>query len=254
MISRRGLAVFTIVLIDVVSLSDAWKQKHVTNVAVTPPVDDYSTSITHQNQPTSRRSWLANAATATSASTLALMMIGTTTTTNSVASAAAYEQPQEFKNVGSQAPLPEGESAPFRTLSNSGGIQVKDYRLGFDNAPVVKTTSRVDLQITGRLLNLNGVIFYSTKNNKKEDGFGPEPLTVSLGSGQLLPGLEAGLVGMKKDGIRRIIVPPEQAYSAFPNLEPQPTAVEDIRALDSVLKNPRRDATILFDVQVERVK
>jgi hypothetical protein len=28
----------------------------------------------------------------------------------------------------------------------------------------------------------------------------------------------------------------------------------DQRALDSVVNNPRRDATILFDVQVERIK
>ena len=59
---------------------------------------------------------------------------------------------------------------------------------------------------------------------------------------------------MKKGGIRRIIVPADLAYSKFPNLEPQPTSVLDQRALDSVVKNPRRDATILFDVSVERVK
>ena len=86
------------------------------------------------------------------------------------------------------------------------------------------------------------------------DGFGAIPLSLELGKGTVLPGLETGLVGMKKNGIRRIIVPQDLAYSKFPDLEPKPTSVVDQRALDSVVKNPRRDGTILFDVQVERIK
>jgi FKBP-type peptidyl-prolyl cis-trans isomerase len=120
----------------------------------------------------------------------------------------------------------------------------------------------VDIQCNGRLLNLNGVSFYNTKNNNP-DGFGAIPLTLILGrhsdstttaTTTALPGLEAGLVGMRKRGIRRIIVPSDLAYSKFPNLQPQPTRDEDRRALDSVVQNPRRDATILFDVNLERFK
>ena len=109
------------------------------------------------------------------------------------------------------------------------------------------------LQCSGRLLNLNGVVFYNTKNNNP-DGFGAIPLTVDLGKGQMLPGLEQGLVGMKKGGIRRIIVPQSLAYNQFPGLEPIPMTTTEQRALDSVVKNARRDGTILFDVQVERLK
>jgi hypothetical protein len=66
--------------------------------------------------------------------------------------------------------------------------------------------------------------------------------------------LEAGLIGLRKGGIRRIIVPQDLAYNKYPNLEPRPTNTLDQRALDSVVKNPRRDGTILFDVKLERVK
>jgi len=52
----------------------------------------------------------------------------------------------------------------------------------------------------------------------------------------------------------RIIIPADLAYSKFPDLEPKPMTANDQRALDSVVKNPRRDATILFDVSVERFK
>ena len=37
-------------------------------------------------------------------------------------------------------------------------------------------------------------------------------------------------------------------------LQPAPTSLVDQQALDSVVKNPRRDATLLFDVKLERVR
>jgi FKBP-type peptidyl-prolyl cis-trans isomerase len=133
----------------------------------------------------------------------------------------------------------------------TNGVKVKDVRPG--NGQTVTADSQVMIQASGRLLNLNGVIFYNTKNNNP-DGFGAIPLSINLGKGEVLPGLESGIVGMKKGGIRRIIIPADLAYSKFPNLEPKPMNSNDQRALDSVIKNPRRDATILFDVSVERIK
>lgn len=164
--------------------------------------------------------------------------------------AVAADKPKEFVNVGTQAPPPDGEAA-FVTLEN--GVKYKEFRLGSGDETVQKDSQSVMVQCTGRLLNLNGVIFYSTKNNNP-DGFGPIPLTINLGRGEAVPGLESGLVGMKKGGIRRLIVPAELAYSKFPDLEPKPMNANDQRALDSVVKNTRRDATIMFDVQVERFK
>lgn len=161
----------------------------------------------------------------------------------------AVEKPQEFVNVGTQAPPPSGDS-PFVTLEN--GVKIKDFRLGSGDE-LVKKDSRVSIQCSARLLNLNGVVFYNTKNNNP-DGFGAIPLSIDLGKGQAVPGLEAGLIGMKKGQIRRIIVPQELAYNNFPDLEPKPMNSNDQRALDSVVKNSRRDGAILFDVQVERFK
>jgi len=70
----------------------------------------------------------------------------------------------------------------------------------------------------------------------------------------VLPGLESGIAGMTKGGIRRIIVPANVGYGGFPGLEPQPLTDVEKRALDSVIKNPRRDQTVMFDVKVERIK
>jgi FKBP-type peptidyl-prolyl cis-trans isomerase len=163
-----------------------------------------------------------------------------------------HAQPAEFQNIGTQSPLPsdDSESAQFTTLAN--GVKIKDFSVG-TGTEVVSSGSRVSVQCSGRLLNLNGVVFYNTKNNNP-DGFGAVPLTVTLGKGEAIPGLEAGIVGMRKNGIRRIIIPAELAYSKYPDLEPKPMNDLDQRALDSVVKNPRRDATIMFDVRLERFK
>ena len=54
----------------------------------------------------------------------------------------------------------------------------------------------------------------------------------------------------------QVLVPPELGYAAGDNLLPQPTQGpgQGRAALDSVLKNPRRDATLLFEVRVESIK
>ena len=166
-----------------------------------------------------------------------------------VAVADSPSKPQEFVDVGTQAPPPDG-NAPFITLEN--GVKIKDFRVGSGDSSVT-SNSRVSIQCSGRLLNLNGVVFYNTKNNNP-DGFGAIPLALEMNKGQAVPGLEAGLIGMKKGGIRRIIVPQELAYNKYPDLEPKPMNANDQRALDSVVKNSRRDGAILFDVQLERIK
>jgi hypothetical protein len=162
---------------------------------------------------------------------------------------ASARKTEEFIKIGTQTPAREGE-AEFIQLPN--GVKIKDYRIGTGDDSV-KENSQVMIQATGRLLNFNGFVFYSTKNNNP-DGFGAVPLTINLGKGEALPGLEAGLVGMKKGGIRRILIPAELAYSKSRNLEPRPMSSNDQRALDSVVKNPNMDATVLFDVSLERCK
>ncbi|KAJ1622834.1 hypothetical protein T492DRAFT_1059709 [Pavlovales sp. CCMP2436] len=65
------------------------------------------------------------------------------------------------------------------------------------------------------------------------------------------------MIGMKKGEVRRIIVPAAQGYAVVHAGEPylpQPRDDLDRNALNSILKNPNRDATILFDVRVNRIR
>jgi FKBP-type peptidyl-prolyl cis-trans isomerase len=175
----------------------------------------------------------------------AALLLGLTPTSAN----AAVRTKEELVKIGTQTPAGDGD-ANFIELPN--GVKIKEYRVGTGDE-IVKENSQVMIQATGRLLNFNGFVFYSTKNNNP-DGFGALPLTINLGKGEALPGLEAGIVGMRKGGIRRILIPAGLAYSNFRNLEPRPMSANDQRALDSVVKNPNMDATVLFDVSLERFK
>jgi len=45
-------------------------------------------------------------------------------------------------------------------------------------------------------------------------GAGPagEPFSFQLGAGQVIPGWDSGVAGMKVGGRRQLIIPPDQAY------------------------------------------
>ncbi|KAG1136510.1 hypothetical protein G6F37_011939 [Rhizopus arrhizus] len=61
------------------------------------------------------------------------------------------------------------------------------------------------------------------------------PLEVKLGNGNLLKGIEDGIHGMCTGEIRRLLIPPNQAYGAIgiPNLVPPNTAiVVDVEMVD----------------------
>ncbi|KAJ1444385.1 hypothetical protein M885DRAFT_553074 [Pelagophyceae sp. CCMP2097] len=165
---------------------------------------------------------------------------------------AALARDQELLEIGVQAPVQDEKDVPFTTLPS--GVKVKTLRAGAGEP--VTATSTVLVECTGRLLNLNGVKFYSTNDLASAKSLGgPEPLALPLGTGGVVPGLEQGLLGAKKGEIRRIIVPSSLGYDGVAGaLLPTPNDTEAQRALDSVVKNPRRDAALLFDVKVVRIK
>jgi FKBP-type peptidyl-prolyl cis-trans isomerase 2 len=92
-----------------------------------------------------------------------------------------------------------------------------------------------------------GVKYYSTKEDTEFN-----ELAFVVGSGDVLPELEEGMMGMKKGGLRRIIVPSVQVFTAKKaNQLPLPTSKDGTRRFESLFKT---DATLLFEVLVTRVK
>lgn len=67
---------------------------------------------------------------------------------------------------------------------------------------MVKANDKVRVHYTGTLK--NGEVFDSSK--------GKEPLEFTIGSGQIIPGFENGIMGMKVDETKTIDIPAGEAY------------------------------------------
>lgn len=94
-----------------------------------------------------------------------------------------------FTQVGhaSHAPLPD--------------VGIKDIQMGEGNEAL--PFSVVDVHYTGRLT--DGTVFDSSVKRG-------EPFKFTLGAGQVIPGWDMGIKGMKPGGKRVLTIPPELAY------------------------------------------
>jgi FKBP-type peptidyl-prolyl cis-trans isomerase len=83
------------------------------------------------------------------------------------------------------------------------GLQFIDLKVG--EGPAATTGSTVRVHYTGWLS--SGKKFDSSRDRG-------EPFDVTIGSGNVIPGWEEGLLGMKVGGRRKLIIPPSLGYGA----------------------------------------
>lgn len=112
------------------------------------------------------------------------------------------------------------------------GLQTVDETVG-EGAEAV-AGKQVSVQYRGKLE--DGTEFDSSYSRPGPDGQ-PTPLTFVLGSGQLIPGFDRGVTGMKVGGSRTITIPPGLAYGANPPGDKIPP-----------------NATLVFEVALEKVE
>lgn len=80
-----------------------------------------------------------------------------------------------------------------------------------------------------------------------------------IGSGAVIPGLEAALQDMTAGCVRQVVIPYSTELSYPPDdltherVGPKPSTFSGQRALNFVLENPRLDRTLLFNVKLIRV-
>ena len=79
-----------------------------------------------------------------------------------------------------------------------GLVDATDIKKG--TGPLVKDGSTITVNYVGKLV--NGNEFDSTKAQGK-------PYTFKVGAGEILKGIDAGVVGMKQGGKRRLFIPPK---------------------------------------------
>lgn len=147
---------------------------------------------------------------------------------------------------------PVTTDAPFEQLPS--GVSYGDFREGKGDA-IVQAGSKVAVEMTIRCKSFStanepgGVKYFSTKDDTdfNEVGF-------TVGSGEILPGLEEGMMGMKKGGIRRIEVPSTMVFAAKKEGQlplPSEKNKDGKRRFEQLFKT---DATLLFEVLVTRIK
>ncbi len=130
----------------------------------------------------------------------------------------------------------------------------REYREGKGEA-TIQQGSKVAVEMTIRCRSFatadepGGLKYFSSKTDTDFN-----EVAWTIGSGELLPGLEEGMAGMKKGGLRRIEVPSTMVFSARnANQLPLPAASnkDGKRRFDNLFKT---DATLLFEVLVTRIK
>ena len=122
----------------------------------------------------------------------------------------------------SDTPTTPSASAPYSQV---------DYRLGTGTEAVAGTT--VTLNYTGWLYDPSrpdgkGLQFDTSVGENRT------PLIFTVGTGQVIPGFDQGVSGMKVGGARRVTVPPSLGYGGVRNnsIPPYATLVFDIDLLE----------------------
>jgi FK506-binding nuclear protein len=104
----------------------------------------------------------------------------------------------------------------------SGGLSIEDRKQG--EGPSVKHGAKVAIRYVGKLKS-NGKQFDANSKGK--------PFTFSVGKGEVIKGMELGVVGMKAGGERRVTIPAAMAYGkkSLPGIPANSDLVFDIKLL-----------------------
>jgi FK506-binding nuclear protein len=107
----------------------------------------------------------------------------------------------DLSNKKKGVPVDDSRNAKKTDKLDNFKVEIKDEKIG--EGPEAKPGDTLTVLYTGTLK--NGTQFGSNKSSGK-------PYTFLLGAGEVIKGWDQGMVGMKKGGIRTLIVPPELGY------------------------------------------
>jgi hypothetical protein len=102
------------------------------------------------------------------------------------------------------------------------GLYVQDVVVG--SGPVARRTSRVWVRYVGRLA--DGTVF--------DGNLGGQPYAARLGGSEVIRGWNEGITGMRRGGIRRLVVPPHLGYGSRGrgDVPPRATMIFDLELVD----------------------
>jgi FKBP-type peptidyl-prolyl cis-trans isomerase FkpA len=126
--------------------------------------------------------------------------------------------------VGPEQASAKGKPAVARTVTTASGLKYTDVKVGSGVSPV--KGKQVKVHYTGTLE--NGKKFDSSVDRN-------EPFTFVIGVGQVIPGWDEGVMGMKVGGKRKLIIPSKLGYGAAGAggaIPPNATLLFDVELLD----------------------
>jgi FKBP-type peptidyl-prolyl cis-trans isomerase FkpA len=150
------------------------------------------------------------------------------------AACAGDDAPEPAADAAAEAPAAESGAPAFapalevdlsKMTQSATGLYVQDIREG-QGEPLAAGQTAV-VHYTGWLP--DGTKFDSSRDRN-------EPFEVAVGQGQVIPGWEEGLQGMKAGGHRKLVIPPTLAYGAEGAgggvIPPNATLVFDVELLE----------------------
>lgn len=93
---------------------------------------------------------------------------------------------------------------------------------------------------SGKVLTVNytGWLYDASKPDQKglliDTSVGGTPLSFTLGAGQVIPGWDQGLVGLRVGGVRKLVIPSSLAYGSIrrSTIPPYATLIFEVELLD----------------------
>jgi FKBP-type peptidyl-prolyl cis-trans isomerase FkpA len=117
---------------------------------------------------------------------------------------------------------------PIASAADSTATLVKiDQKVG--SGPQANDGDEVQVNYTGWLYDANAKDHHGAKFDSSYDNGGP--ISFTLGSGQVIPGWDQGIEGMRVGGKRTLIIPPQLAYGsrgAGDDIPPNATLIFDV--------------------------
>lgn len=140
-----------------------------------------------------------------------------------------------FAHAGTNSNLPASNSTETADQNNTQepSVTIEDIQIG-DGAEAV-AGSKVLVSYAGWIL--NGASIGSS------DEFGG-PLAFTIGNGDLIPGFEIGVIGMKVGGKRKVTIPPELAYGDNGAGNVIPPGATLVFELELVAISPEQETTV----------
>lgn len=117
-----------------------------------------------------------------------------------------------------------GCSKGGKEIITSSGLKYTEIKEG--SGAIASNGKKVMVHYVGTLE--NGKVFDSSMDKN-------QPLSFTLGSGEMIPGFDEGILNMKTGGRRKLIIPPNLAWGtegAQGVIPPNATVIFDIELLD----------------------